>query len=312
MPRKDPLIRERAEERRLETVLGFEHTRRKRCDIYTDIIPFSPHMRERKRPQLCLKNEEFFYGLIMQHMTLSRTIALVLVLIVFGTSFFVAKPDPPEMVRAVSEDGLVYAETLASEASELSVMMESGGASTARVSPVYEIDGVSPLGEFASTVSIASSLDPSVHLFGVWDGNMEAWVPQEENTNAEIFSIFIPPFPARVALFQLQEVEVPRRYEEIVVELIENRPSESYRGHINLAYAFESDDYVLIREARVVGGCGGSLSGGGGAVRDEEIVESVTLRVNGNERSGFIRVTAKWDLRLRHGCVDGEVFERVK
>ena len=247
----------------------------------------------------------------MWRMTLSRTVVLILILLVFGTSFFVAKPDPPELVRAVSEDGALRVEALATEASELTVTMESGGASTARVSPVYEVIVTSLVGELGAKVSLTSSLDPALHLLAEWDGNLEAWSPRSGTEWTDgIFSWSSLSLPGKIALFQRQDVKIPRRYEQIVSELIENRPSKTKRAHINLAYAFEPGDYVLVREARVTAACGGNLQAPRGRVENQEVVEPIKLTVNGYEREGWIRVRAKWE--LENGCAEGEAFERVE
>lgn len=241
-------------------------------------------------------------------MTLPRTIALVLVLIVLGTAFFVARPDPPEMVRAVSDDGLFQVEVLASQHPTLEVTTMVGGASTARVSPIYEVTGSWSGGEITASVSLASSLNPADHILASW--NDMTWVPQNGTTYTNGAFREVLSLPGKMALFQRQNVEIPRRYEEIVSELIANRPEETDRAHINLSYAFEPDDYILIRSARVTAACGGNLQAPRGRTETEEVVEPAVLTVNGREREGWIRVQAKWE--LENGCAEGEVFERVE
>ncbi len=244
-------------------------------------------------------------------MTLSRTVILVLILLVFGTVFFVAQPDPPELVRAVSDDGAFRVEALASEATELSVITTPGGASTARVSPVYEVTATWLVGGElgAAVVSLASSLDPADHLLAVWNGDLEVWSPRQGTEWAGgIFSYRLS-LPGKMALFQRQDVEIPRRYEQVVSELITNRPSKTKRAHISLAYALETDDYVLIRQAQVTAACGGNLQAPRGSVEHQKVVEPITLMVNGREREGWIQVVARWE--LEEGCTEGEAFERV-
>lgn len=252
-------------------------------------------------------------------MTLPRTIALVLVLIILGTAFFVAKPDPPEMVQAVSEDGMARVEALFHQGGgvklrgvTLRLRQENGDSSTSRVSPIYEIVRKGGYGELGGTFSLVSLLDPSSHALGYWDTDEEAWNVQDISTyNVGAFSsgTTLSPQSIKWALFQQQDIEIPRRYEQLVSELIENRSEKTKRAHITLSYAFEPDDYVLIRSARVTAACGGNLQAPRGRTETEEIALPVTLTVNGREREGSIRVRAKWE--LENGCAEGEAFERV-
>ena len=240
----------------------------------------------------------------------TRTVTLVLILLILGTAFFVSRPDPPELVRAVSEDGMLRVEALASQKPVLEVTTIIGGASTARVSPIYEVTGNWSGGELGVGVSLVSSLDPALHLLAIWNDNLEAWSPRPGFEWADsVFSGHLS-LPGKMALFQRQDVAIPRRYEQIVSELILNRPHKTKRAHIYLAYALEPDDYVLIREARVTAACGGNLQAPRGPVENQEMVEPMTLTVNGYEREGWIRVRAKWE--LEDGCVQGEAFERVE
>lgn len=240
----------------------------------------------------------------------SRTLVLVMILVALGSLFFLVQPDPPELERVMSNDGVLRVEVLASEASNLSVTTVPGSASTARVSPIYEVSAVSLVGELGATVSLTSPLGSSEHLLAVWDSNHLAWVPlRDTQFRNGVFSGGVL-LPGKVSLVQLQDVDIPHRYEQIVAELIENRPEKTDRAFINLSYAFEPEDYVLIRSARVTAACGGDLRAPRGSTEVEEVVEPITLSVNGNEREGWIRVVANWE--LEDGCTEDENFELIQ
>ena len=248
---------------------------------------------------------------------LSRTVILVLVLIVLGTTFFTVQPDPPEMVRAQSLDGLARVEALVQQGGDvrlkdvtLSIRKEDGGPSTARVSPIYEIVRRGGFGELGGTFFFVSALDDTSHALGFWNDNHEAWQVESASTYHDGAFSSSTLLPLRWALFQRQDVEIPRRYEQITAELVNHRPGQTDRAFINLAYAFESDDFVLIPSARVTAGCGGNLQASRGRTEKEEVIESLMLTVNGQEREGWIRVRAQWE--LEDGCAEGETFELVK
>ena len=247
----------------------------------------------------------------------SRTLLLVMILILFGSLFFLFQPDPPERVSFVSGDGNFQVHALVYDKPNLQarVAQDASGASTARVSPVYEVTGTWAHGEeVGASVELTSDLDPSKHALAYWDSDIYAWVSVEADyvhiENDKVVFSSSGSLPAKWALFQRQEVEAPRRYEQIVADLIEHRPENADRMVIRLAYAFEENDYVAIRSARVTGACGGNLQFSSGPKEIEEVVERSSIKVNGYKRYGWIRVRAEWD--LGDGCEEDEVFERVE
>lgn len=225
------------------------------------------------------------------------TTLFVLLLVLAGSLFFFFQSDPEHQVL-VSPDGFFRAEVRdLSGGATFTIEQENGSASTARVSPLYQIDVEGVTGGSGFEIALSSPLASYGHTLARW--NEDAW---EVVPTSMVDGRFVARGPSGVwALLQSQDIAVDSWSPKSDQPLSSFAPSRAEFGVMTVAYSLAEDDYVSMPSWRSVMMCEGGSDPDGLILEQKEVIDQVILEINGVKRKGSMRTRFDWYLST-DGC----------